>query len=374
MKKTVITLLKFGVSGAIIAYLLKDAYADENFTSLASQPKNWGLLGLALVSLMLAVVGTIVRWHFLVRALDLPFQLKDAFRLGFLGYLLNFVSFGSVGGDLVKAVFIARQIPGRRAEAVATVVIDRVIGLYFLFIVATIALVLTGQLQSNVREIQLICRGTLIAAAVGAAGICMLLIPGFTNGALSEFLGNLPRVGGIFRKLIGAIRMYRSRLGVLVLTGVISLGVHTFSSLGIYLTARGLLGQAPSLASHFVTIPLAMVTGVLPLPVGGLGAFEAVLDFLYRNIPGGIVVTKGQGLLVAFGYRVITLAIAMIGVCYYLASRREVSQLLHEAEETQQAESLASSTEALPGAAPPAHAASPEIGFSQPGSEPSAAG
>ena len=41
----------------------------------------------------------------------------------------------------------------------------------------------------------------------------------------------------------------------------------------------------------------------------------------------------GQGLVVAFGYRIITVLIAMVGACYYLGSRQEVSEVLHETEE-----------------------------------------
>ena len=75
--------------------------------------------------------------------------MADAFRLGFLGYLFNFVSLGSVGGDLFKAVFIAREQHGKRAEAVATVVIDRVIGLYVLFFVASVAALATGMISPH---------------------------------------------------------------------------------------------------------------------------------------------------------------------------------------------------------------------------------
>ncbi|MEX2121752.1 MAG: lysylphosphatidylglycerol synthase transmembrane domain-containing protein [Pirellulales bacterium] len=332
LKKTLIYLLKFGISAAIIAYLVVEARADKTFSNLASQPKDWPLLGLAWALCLAAVALTIVRWFVLVRALELPFSLKDAFRLGFLGYLLNFVSLGSVGGDLFKAVFIAREHPGRRAEAVATVVLDRVIGLFMLFVLATAAILLTGQLHSPVREVEIIGRSTLMCTCIGAAGLLMLLVPGFTNGAISRFLENLPRVGPTFGKLIGAIRIYRSRRGVLAAAALLSAAVHVLSSVGIYLVARGLPGQAPTLAEHFVIVPLAMVTGVLPLPVNGLGAFEAVVAFLYQRIASGAAVTEGQGLVVALGYRAITIAIALVGVCFYLTSRREVATVLKEAE------------------------------------------
>ena len=58
----------------------------------------------------------------------------------------------SVGLDqsAFKAVFIAREQHGKRAEAVATVVIDRLIGLYVLFVVASVAALWTGMATTDV--------------------------------------------------------------------------------------------------------------------------------------------------------------------------------------------------------------------------------
>ncbi|HVC98696.1 MAG TPA: lysylphosphatidylglycerol synthase transmembrane domain-containing protein [Pirellulales bacterium] len=332
MNKTLLNLVKFGVSFGLIAYLVADPNNREAFTSLAGQPKDWGILVLAWLACLSAVMLTFVRWYILVWALGLPFSMKDAFRLGFLGYLLNFVSLGNVGGDLFKAVFIAREQPGRRAEAVATIVLDRVIGLYMLLVLASAAIVATGLWNTQLEQIQIICRGTLLATGIGLAAILILLIPGITQGAFSSFLERLPRAGPLFGSLLGAIRLYRRRFDCLVLAGLLSLGVHSLSSLGIYLVARGLPGEVPPLAEHFVIVPLAMVTGVLPLPMNGLGAFEGVVDFLYQHVPVNLAVSVGRGLTVCVGYRAITLLIAMVGVGYYLASRREVVELLHDAE------------------------------------------
>lgn len=332
LKRLIANLVKFGVSLGIIAYLVADARNNEAFAQLANQPKHWGLLGLAALACLGAVMLTFVRWHVLVRALGLPFSLRDAFRLGFLGYLLNFVSFGSVGGDLFKAVFIARQLPGRRPEAVATVVLDRVIGLYMLFVMASVASLLTGQWNAADETVRVICRATLLCTAIGAMGMLILLVPGFTFGSFSAILARLPRVGPVFGKLLGAIRIYRSRLGMLWLSAALSTVVHSLSTLSIYLVARGLPGEYPSLADHFVIVPLAMVTGVLPLPVNGLGALEMVITFLYEHVPVGVSIGEGHGFIVAIGYRAVTILIAMIGVCYYLSSRAEVATVLREAE------------------------------------------
>lgn len=348
LKRTFFTLLKFGVSAALIAWLVVQAQRDKAFADLATQPKDWLLLAAASACCFVAVALTFVRWYVLVRALDLPFSLKDSFRLGFLGYLLNFVSLGAVGGDLFKAVFVAREQPGRRAEAVATVVLDRLVGLYMLFVLGTLAILATDQMSSSSREVLVVAQGTLLCTALGAAGIGVLLIPGLTQGAFSAFLQRLPRIGPLFGKLLGAIRIYRQRPGMLLLSAVMSLFVHSLTAAGIWLVSRGLPGESPSLADHLVIVPLAMVTGVLPLPVNGLGAFETAIVFLYESVPAGLDVSEGRGLVVAFGYRAITILIALVGVCYYLASRREVAQLMHEAEVELEHEQAAESSAAQP--------------------------
>gem|GEM_PF-3826882 len=113
----------------------------------------------------------------------------------------------------------------------------------------------------------------------------------------------------------------------MLLACLISLGTHTLFTLTIYAIACGLPGEHPSLIQHFVIVPISSSAAATPLPLGALGAFEYVLDFLYKAVSD-----NSQGLLVALGYRLLTVVIAMVGACFYLTSRREVSAVLHEAE------------------------------------------
>ncbi|MBI3465939.1 MAG: flippase-like domain-containing protein [Planctomycetes bacterium] len=339
-KRILINLLKFGVSGAIIGYLIYDARQDNTFARLRDGQKQWGQLLLAGGCISSSIMLTFVRWHFLARALQLKFGVRDALRLGFIGYLFNFVSLGSVGGDLFKAIFVAREQPGRRTAAVATVVIDRLVGLYAVVLVAAVATLATGLQSSRVPEVRIICQGTLVAAVVGGLGLAVLVIPGFTTGALSEMVAGIPRIGRTLFGLVQAIRMYRKRPDILLLTGLMSIGIHCLTTLGIYLIARGLPGNAPPLGQQFIAVPLAIVAGALPLPLNGLGAFEGVIEFLYVNLPGSDV-ARGQGLLVALAYRVITVLLAMVSAGVYLSSRREMDVVIHEAEELQEAEAAA---------------------------------
>ena len=142
MKKILITLLKIAGSLGILVYLFWDAthkdVAGQNiFMSMLQQPKRWDLLAAAVMINVVAILITLIRWWYLVRAVGIDFSLKDALRRT-LGYLFNLAPMGIVGGDLLKAVLLSREKPGNKAKAAASVVVrPGTVGLYVLFLVAT---------------------------------------------------------------------------------------------------------------------------------------------------------------------------------------------------------------------------------------------
>jgi uncharacterized membrane protein YbhN (UPF0104 family) len=333
VKKLLVNFAKLGVSLALIIYLAIDVQKNnpDLFVRFREGDKNWALLVLALVLMTSAVMLAIIRWYYLVRALDLPFRLRDAFRLGFLGYLLNFVSLGSVGGDLFKAVFIAREHPGQRTAAVTSVVVDRVVGLVGLLLLACTAVAFVDLTRFS-PQIRQLAFATVLAGGLGLAGFISMMFRFGTEGPVADWLCQLGFAGEFFQRVYQAARTYQRRRGVLILAMVMTLGVHMLAVLSFFLIAHGLPDAAPSLGVHCFIVPLAMVSAALPLPLEGLGAFEAVLKYLYAQTTPDLV-SDAKGLLVALVYRVIRILVALIGVGFYLNSRREVDHMIHEAEE-----------------------------------------
>ena len=334
MRKLFITLLKVGLSAAIIGYLVWNSTQGEKnvnvFAKLRDEPKDWRMLIAAWACCTAATLLTFVRWWYLVRALDIPCRFADAIRISFWGYLLNLAPLGIVGGDLIKTVMLDHEHPQNRAKALASVLVDRVIGLYVLFVVASAAILATGFWRISESNIHWICKLTFLLTIVGAVGLGVVLGPDPTEGRVIRAIGRIPRVGRPLESLINAVRMYSSKPLVLALSAVMTIGVHSLFACGCYLIARGLPGNYLSLGQHLVVMPLSAATGVLPLP---LGPFEYVLDFLYAHVPvEGATIVEGQGLVVALTYRLITLLIAALGIFYYLGNRREMAEVIHEAE------------------------------------------
>jgi glycosyltransferase 2 family protein len=340
LKKLVVTLLKIGISVAIIAWMVWDSSKPKDgvnvFQRLVDEPKQWGMLAAALVLCALAVLITFVRWWYLVRTLDIPLRLSDAIRISFWGYLFNLAPLGIVGGDLLKAYMLARERPGMRARAVASVVVDRIVGLYLLFVVASTGILLSGfwRIDASIYQISVyeICIATFLVTGLGTLAITAMFIPGLTDGRGTRALARIPRIGHTIESLIEAVRMYRRRPGMLLLTSLMSVCVHCSFAICCYLIACGLPGNVLPLGKHFVIMPLSGAMGVLPLP---MGPFEFVLDKLYVLAAEGVVIAKGQGLLVALTYRLMSLIIAVGGVFYYFGNRRELAEVIHEAEEAE---------------------------------------
>ena len=134
--------IKFIIPVVIISVLMSQI-KPEQWEELTQQPKHYGLLVAAFLIAVLATALSFARWCILVRCQGITLSMLEAFRLGAICFLLSFVSVGSVGGDLFKAIFLARRRPGKRVEAVASVLVDRGSGLYgllFLVVMGTLLL------------------------------------------------------------------------------------------------------------------------------------------------------------------------------------------------------------------------------------------
>lgn len=333
VKNHLFTILRILVPIGILSYLVWTIVSDpenlEAVRQIFSTKTNWGLVAVAFLCSFCAVSLTMIRWYLLVISVEIPFQLRDAFRLGFLGYLLNFVGLGGVGGDLFKGYMLAKGNPGKRPEAVSTIFMDRLIGLYALFVVTSLA-ALTLDLEGAkpaIRTMTYFVHGITLA---GLVGLPILLLPGISKGGLSEFMEGLPKVGPLMKRAFAAIRMYRSRPKYLVIIAILSLCVHSIFSLAAYFLASGLFENHPTLLEMMVITPLAMVFAAIPLSPGGMGTLELAFTELYISVPGNEM-SKASAITVALGFRALTIGLAFIGAIIYWINRESVDQNMAEA-------------------------------------------
>jgi hypothetical protein len=120
----------------------------------------------------------------------------------------------------------------------------------------------------------------------------------------------------------------------LILSAIMTVGVHSLFAIGCYLIACVLFDYHLanlSLSRHFVVMPLSAAMQVIPVPIGPT---EFAMNYLYPSVARpGVIITTGQGLLVALVYRLFSVLIAALGVFYYFGNRHEMAEVMHEAEE-----------------------------------------
>ncbi len=331
-KTALLTIAKFAIPAAIIAYLIWRIEPSQ-WDELSSQPKNYFLLLLALLVSLAAMSLSFARWCVLVRCQGIELTMLEAFRLGSICFLLSFVSAGSVGGDLFKAIFLAQRRPGKRVEAVASVLVDRGAGLYGLLLLVAAGLVLTNpaDADSSLINMQRIKVGTAVLVGLGTAVLAILVLGGRGVDRVITWGSGLPFIGGLVKRIGPPLRMFHSHPVAFGVSIVMSVGVQGMLAISMYLIARGLYTNPPTLSEHFVIVPIGMLASALPLTPAGIGLLEATIEALYKIVPADA--TEASGTLVALVFEMVKVVMAVIGTVFYWTANEEVRHSLEIAEE-----------------------------------------
>jgi uncharacterized protein (TIRG00374 family) len=314
-----------GPLGTTATYLATNPGKTLGLVNAIGKPINWVPFGLALIICMTAVLITFVRWYILVRAQDLPFTLGNALRLGMIGYYLSAFLPGSVGGDIIKATFIARE-QSRRTVAVATVLIDRAIGLCGLFwLVALVGGFFwkAGYLETIVRnEAAAVFLEFIVSVALGfllaslAFWLLLGVLPQRRADKFAWRLSRIPRIGHSLAEFWRAVWMYRCRgraVGVAILLAMIG---HVGFVLTFYFAALTLhqATEVPTLATHFLIVPVGMaIQAGCPTP-SGVGGGEVGYGELYRRVDYDF----DKGVLGSLTKRVVEWILGLVGYLVYL--------------------------------------------------------
>ncbi len=284
-----------------------------------SKSPDWRMFAAALLVYVSALLVTFFRWFTLVKALGLPFRIQDALRLGFIGNVFNLVIPGAVGGDVIKAAFLCRE-QEHKTQAVASMVIDRALGLLGLFALAgAIGASEWGGASPYVRRV---IAFAWVMVVCGVIGLSVLFSPALFRPLLSR-MNPSGKFAKALSELIAMASAYRERLGVIAVgLGLAMLG-HALYVLAFYLANRGLFGpEAPSLASHLVVVPLILFSTAIPMPFGALGVSEQVSQTLFAEILG-----FSGGAIAMLGFRVVMYAAGLVSVLVYLANLSQVRSL-----------------------------------------------
>jgi hypothetical protein len=299
----------------------------RNIAQLQSQEIRWGFLLAGLVITLGAMLITFFRWYLLVVAQELPFRIRDSLRIGFIGFLFSQIIPGAVSGDLVKVVMLVRE-QERRTVAVATVILDRIVGLYGLVVLAGLAALASWQSLSQVPALRDLVTWVLVLVVAGTAGFVLMFLPIF-RGKWMDFLTRMPVVGGLIRELVGSIVVYQDKARVILASVLLSVVGHVGFTSALYCVAAGLQGPLWPWRVHFVVAPLGLMINAIPISPGGVGVGEFAMETLFAAVgEDGF-----KAFLMMLVYRAISWSLALIGVVYLITGFTEARRAISEARE-----------------------------------------
>jgi uncharacterized protein (TIRG00374 family) len=298
---------------------------------LEGQPIHWGYFALAFAIGLVAIVLTFLRWYVLVRAQDLPFTVPDALRLGFIGFFFNSVMPGAVGGDIIKAAFLAREKRDRKTVAVATVIMDRAIALWALVWFVAIAGAIfwaSGALEGRgAHQSLVIVRAAGITVAVSFTAWMLLgLLPAWRAEKFAGRLSRIPKAGHTLAEFWRSVWMYRCRQASVAATMLISWVGHVGFVLYFYCSVLVLWDagdpaeRIPTLAQHFLLVPIGLVIQAVPLFPGGAGIGELGFGVLY----GWLGASVACGVLGSLVFRVLQWVLGIFGYFVYRHLRTQI--------------------------------------------------
>jgi glycosyltransferase 2 family protein len=255
------------------------------------------LYGAMLAALFVPFVVLALRWWLLLRGHGFPVAFGRVFLVNYAGIFFNHLLPGGIGGDLTKAV-LAASGEDRKAAVVATVLLDRLIGLAVLVLLGAVCMTpFAGRLDVR-----------LVGAVYGLAGAAVVSYLLYFSPFVRNRLGPRLPMAGLRTQLDAVFRSAKERPKLMAASAALSLVSQVVSILIIYGMARALGFDRTPLWMFFVFEPIIFIVNALPISVGGWGVQEGVYALLF-GLTGGMGSNEAVALSILYKVGVLLVSV-----------------------------------------------------------------
>jgi hypothetical protein len=238
-----------------------------------SQVQPLALAG-SLLCVLLTILLNVARWRIVLEVQGLRLPWGRAAGITFVAQFFNAFLLGSTGGDVIKALYAARETHHKKTEAVVTVFVDRLLGLWAMLLFAALMMIPNAGLLRRHRQLGL--PALFILAML--AGASVVLGVAFWSGLSRRFprarqwLRKLPK-GELLERSLDACRHFGRSRGFLLKTIALSLLVNVACVLQLIVLSAG-MGVSISTTAWLVIVPMIFCISALPITPSGLGVRE----------------------------------------------------------------------------------------------------
>ncbi len=226
------------------------------------------------------ILLSVIRWRQVLEVHGLQLSFGRAMEISIVAHFFNSFLLGATGGDLIKAYYAARETHHKKVEAVGTVFVDRIVGLFSLLLFAVVAMALNVPLLNSDPVFQKLSI-FVIAMAAGGAVATFLAFRGGTSKMLPrvrEWIRKLPK-GDSIERLRDSFLVIGRHKRVLFSTILLSLLINFVAIVHVQTVAWG-LGSNVAFWQLLTIVPIISCFIVLPISPSGLGVRENLFVYM----------------------------------------------------------------------------------------------
>ena len=270
---------------------------------------------------VVCLVGTI-RWQLILQVQGLDLKFSRVVSIFFVGMFFNAFLLGSTGGDVIKAWYVAHETHHKKAEAIITVIVDRLIGLLVLFVIALVMMSIFYHRVFEDKRLIGFSIFTLAVVVMTLTGTILGLWKGFADKlpGLRAWLKKLPKYD-MLERMVNAYRVYVSHPVVLVKTVLQSVCVHFFSMVSIICVAKGLNITTAGWVDYFLYLPIINSLAAVPISFSGFGVREG----MYVGMFAQVHMPEVQALALSLIGYLASLIWSLVGGGFFLTHRKDIT-------------------------------------------------
>ncbi len=277
-KSKLLPWLKLVLGAAVITYVLRSRLIDfESLKEVIFRPQT------AILSFSFLVFTTLAcsfRWYLLIKAQGIHVTFRGTFELMMIGTFFNLFMPGSVGGDLIKGWYIAKEQPKKKTRAVFTVLFDRALGLSAFFFSSALTLLIFSEWLVGKPALQAIAAPIWGVSGVLCFGAIFFFSP-LWDARLPQKVLSFFRKNSLLGSLIDAADAYRDQIPTVLsalLISVISVSVN----ICFYYWLGRQLDINATLAQFFFLVPVGLTASAFPVLPGGIGVAQVAFFKLFQ--------------------------------------------------------------------------------------------
>jgi uncharacterized protein (TIRG00374 family) len=289
-KRCAIILVQAVLAAGALAFIFQDRNRRHDMEQAVRHASmTWLVAGVLCYGVVELLGG--LRWYLLLRVQGFRLSWPRATSIFLIGLFLITFTPGLIGGDAARMLYVIREAPERKADAVLVVAMDRLMGLISLILLAALVVLCRYHWLASTSATGWLEYVTLL---ILACALGMLILSGLAARLpWLSMLENHPALGAKLREIGQTFRAYRRHWQRMIQALLNTLLAHGFYFLTFYCAARalGAFDGPGENAWHgfldvFSIMPIVNTLTALPISLAGIGIRESLFQVLLKDLCG----------------------------------------------------------------------------------------